>query len=149
MLVDRFRKLAAEFQERETALLDHKRDEYASQEADVLENFTTLGLLLRRRPEQVAATLLAKHVQAILKQVEDDAYAWAWETPKGEGLKQRISDARNYLLLLAACIDERKVPVERGPRTPEEIAREISTYIGHDHGYSSARVMLREAQDGE
>lgn len=121
MLISRFHELAEEFGGRERALLDHKRSEYASQEADVLENFHTLGALLHQRPEQVAATLLAKHIQAILKQVQDDAYSWSWASDEGEGLKQRISDARNYLLLLAACIDEHH-----------------AVYISHDYGYADS-----------
>jgi len=106
MKLEKFKSLLNEFQERESSLLDVKRDEYASQDADVLENFASLAQLLRRKPEQVAAVLLAKHIQSILKQVEEGSYTWDWEAARGEGFKQRISDARNYLILLAACIED-------------------------------------------
>lgn len=41
---------------------------------------------------------------------ETGKYDWDWETDGGEGLKQRIVDARNYLLLLAACLEVETYP---------------------------------------
>ena len=43
--------------------------------------------------------------------VRTGKYRWCWETEEGEGLKQRIADARNYLQLLAACLEEESVEV--------------------------------------
>lgn len=114
MNVREFREILTEFQEGETALLDSKRVEYASADGDVLENFKTLARLLHVTPSQVATVLLAKHVQGIAKQVMDRTFSWDWSqtTPDGqtEGLKQRVADARNYLVLLAACIKEEGAP---------------------------------------
>jgi len=46
-----------------------------------------------------------KHIQSISHAVRTE-YNWCWQTEQGhEGLKQRIADARNYLLLLAACLE--------------------------------------------
>lgn len=110
MNVSTFRKVLEEFQEGESALLDIKRTEYASEDGDVLENFKTLGQLLHLQPSQIAVILLAKHIQGVTKQVMDRKFLWAWVDSEGEGtaegLKQRIADARNYLTLLAACIEE-------------------------------------------
>lgn len=102
----KFQSIVIEFRQEEDKLLNWKRGEYASEDGDVLENFKTLSSMLKISPEQVAATYLAKHIQAILKQVTDEQFSWTWSNSDGEGLKQRISDARNYLLLLAACIED-------------------------------------------
>jgi hypothetical protein len=71
-----------------------------------------------------------KHVQSIALAVRTGKYAWAWETEGGEGLKQRIADARNYLLLLAACLEAGSgsglnASLPWGPRkvTPVELVR--------------------------
>ena len=49
---------------------------------------------------------ILEHMQSITLAVRDGKYSWTWETEGGEGFKQRIADARNYLLLLAACLEE-------------------------------------------
>lgn len=106
MTLDEFAVIVQEFRREEDRLLDHKRDEYASQTGDVLENFDTLGHFLDLNRSSIALMYLAKHIQAIAKQVNNQGFHWTWTTTEGEGLKQRIADARNYLLLLAACIEE-------------------------------------------
>jgi hypothetical protein len=112
-----FAGVVREFQEEEDGLLIVKRMEYAS-DADRLENFKTNAALTGLMPEQVCAVYLAKHVQSIVKHVMDGQFDWSWTTEDGrEGLKQRIADARNYLLLLAACIDESRTHV---PQVPTE-----------------------------
>lgn len=125
-----FQKVVEEFQARESRLLDLKRAEYASEEGDVLRNFKTLSQMLGIDPSQVTATYLAKHVQAVLKQVVDErSFSWSWQRADGsEGLKQRISDARNYLLLLAACIDE-EAQEALGPDRDEEIQAKIEAFL--------------------
>jgi len=102
---ERFEKLASEFLQYEEGLLNWKRGEYSSEE-DRLQNFREIADFLGQRPAGVALSYLLKHIQSITLAVRTEKYAWAWETEGGEGLKQRIADARNYLLLLAACIDE-------------------------------------------
>jgi hypothetical protein len=101
----RFENLVKEFQEQEAKILSHKGNEYSDQE-DRLLNFREVAEFQGRSPAEVALAYLMKHVQSIALAVKTGKYAWAWETEGGEGLKQRIADARNYLLLLAACLEE-------------------------------------------
>ena len=101
----RFEQLVKEFQEQEAKILSHKGNEYSDQE-DRLLNFREVAEFLGRSPAEVALAYLLKHIQSIALAVKTGKYAWAWETEGGEGLKQRIADARNYLLFLAACLEE-------------------------------------------
>mgnify|MGYP001114146324 CR=1 FL=1 len=105
MTPKRFEELREEFLIHESKILDWKRGEYSSNE-DVLQNFHEVAEFLEQRASEVALVWLLKHIQSIALAVRSGKYAWAWETEGGEGLKQRIADARNYLLLLAACLDE-------------------------------------------
>jgi len=101
-----FDKLAEEFKAAEMALLRWKREDYSPRE-DVLENFRQAGSILGVPPSVVASAYLLKHVLAVLNAVRGGKYVWDWQSPDSrEGLKQRIVDARNYLLLLAACLEE-------------------------------------------
>lgn len=103
---DRFQKLVNEFREREERILNWKANEYAKGE-DRLQNFREIAAFCANTDAaDVALMHLLKHIQAIKHQIETREFSWVWETGAGEGLKQRICDARNYLLLLAACIDE-------------------------------------------
>lgn len=72
----------------------------------MLLNFRQVANLTGQKPSQVAMTYLLKHIQSLAIAVKTDEYFWAWTDGNKEGLKQRIADARNYLLLLAACLDE-------------------------------------------
>ena len=105
MTPERFEVLCEEFADHEAHILARKRGEYTSGE-DRLQNFREIANFLGQKPEEVALSYLMKHIQSIALAVRTGKYAWAWETEGGEGLKQRIADARNYLLLLAACLDE-------------------------------------------
>ena len=100
-----FTDLHGEFTAMEGKLLGIKRSEYANEE-NVLKNFEQVSSFEGRRPEELCMTLLLKHVQSIQRAVESGSWKWVWTDEKGmEGMKQRISDARNYLLLLAAIMD--------------------------------------------
>jgi hypothetical protein len=105
----RFDTIAIDFCSREMALLKTKRADYAEDD-DCLMNFHQVSSLIGVRPEQYCMMLGLKHIQSILRAVADDRYDWTWSKPDGEGLKQHISDARNYLLLAAAIIDEKMTP---------------------------------------
>ena len=103
---ERFHQLVEEFAERENRILGWKAGEY-SDGTDRLQNFREIAVIEGREPVDVALTLLLKHIQSIAHHVKIRKFAvWAWQTESGEGLKQRFADARNYLLLLAACVDE-------------------------------------------
>lgn len=101
---EQFEALCKEFLETEQELMTWKADEY-SDGIDRIENFRTVAGFLEITPAQVALAWLLKHIHSITLAVSGKDFSWAWETESGEGLKQRIADARNYLLLLAACID--------------------------------------------
>lgn len=102
----RFECLVKEFVEQEQKILLHKRAEYSDKE-DRLQNFHQQAIIQGVEPAAIALTYLLKHVLSIAKAVQTGNQPWVWVTEyKTEGLKQRIADARNYLLLLAACIEE-------------------------------------------
>jgi len=102
---ERFNKLHEEFLSKSQEILTWKREEYAPSD-DRLENFRTVGNFLDKKPSVIALIYLLKHIQSIAVAVITGVFVWAWEKDGGEALKQRIVDAINYLLLLAACIDE-------------------------------------------
>ena len=100
-----FEALVKEFLEHEEQLLCWKAGEYTDG-ADRLKNFRQVAQWLGQHPADVALCYLMKHMQSISLAVKTGKRNWVWQTEEGEGLKQRIADARNYLLLLAACLDE-------------------------------------------
>lgn len=103
---ERFNKLVDEFLNTEQAILGHKGTEYADNE-DRLQNFHLQAIVQNVEPAVIALTYLLKHILSIAKAVGDGNQPWEWTTKEGhEGLKQRFADARNYLLLLAACLEE-------------------------------------------
>ena len=112
MTPDQFENLRDEFLVCEARILDWKRDEYSPDE-DRLQNFREVAEFSGRQMSEVALIWLLKHIQSISLAVQSKKYAWTWETNRGgEGLKQRIADARNYLLLLAACLEEETIKAE-------------------------------------
>lgn len=109
MTPEQFENLREEFLSHEARILDWKAGEYTSNR-DRLLNFHQVAEILNQRPSEVALTYLLKHIQSITLAVRTGKYDWDWETDGGEGLKQRIVDARNYLLLLAACLEVETYP---------------------------------------
>ena len=105
MTPERFNAIFAEFTDKEDTILAWKRGEYSSGD-DRLQNFREIAALTGTSMSQVALTYLLKHVQSIKNAVMTSCVNWCWEDEGGEGMKQRIADSRNYLLLLAACLDE-------------------------------------------
>ena len=105
MTPQKFNDLCEEFLDKEQLIMNWKRGEYASGE-DRLENFRTVGNFSGKKPSVIALIYLLKHIQSIAVAVLSGVFVWAWTKEGGEALKQRISDARNYLLLLAACLEE-------------------------------------------
>ena len=104
----RFSEICEEFISKEQEILNWKRKEYSSQD-DRLQNFREIAALTGTNMPQVALTYLLKHIQSIKNAVMTGNVDWCWEGEGGEGMKQRIADSRNYLLLLAACLDEEAV----------------------------------------
>lgn len=125
--VERFERLYAEFLSAEGKLLVSKREEYAKHpQADCIGNFREFALMADVSDTTACIVLISKHLQGIRNGIGQAP--WSWETGDGhEGLKQRIADARNYLLLLAALIDRddpftaettSDIISPEGPRTP-------------------------------
>ena len=110
MKLKKFQEICEQFFAEETKLLGIKRQAYAGgDQADVLTNFKQVGAFEGRKPEEVCLTLILKHIQSIQKKVASDKYIspeFIDSTDGTEGFWQRIADARNYLLLLAALIKE-------------------------------------------
>ena len=100
-----FNALATDFNVKEIEILKWKAGEYCDG-ADRLMNFRQIAELMDIKMSEVALLYLMKHIQSIVLAVKEDKVKWVWETEGGEGTKQRISDARNYLILLAACIQQ-------------------------------------------
>ena len=107
MNVAQFERVAKEFAHEEHKLLFQKRSDYAAG-SDCLWAFKQMAELTGSTPEQVCMVLLGKHFTSISNQINRGNVTWAWSDGRAEGLKQHISDARNYLLLLAAILTERE-----------------------------------------
>lgn len=102
-----FDKLYLEFLGKEGEIREKKQAEYTDT-LDALKNFRQIGKFFDLNPATIASIYLMKHIQSIVLALETGRYEWCWQTADGrEGLKQRIADARNYLLFLAACLEER------------------------------------------
>ncbi len=107
-----FQELFNEFLKHEMELLNVKRGEYTEDgEADSLQNFRQVAAFEGRSPEEVCFTYIMKHMQSLQRAVSTGEYINAWwsEEQGVEGIKQRIADIRNYLLLLAAIMDDKSV----------------------------------------
>ena len=102
---ERFEALREEFLTHEARIPVWKRGEY-SPNVDILQTFRKKAELSGFPAEAILAYNSLRLVRRIVRAVETGKYAWAWETEDGEGLKQCIADARNYLLFLAACLEE-------------------------------------------
>ncbi len=102
-----FENLREEFLSKEVELLEWKGGEYGSY-CDRLLNFKEIANFVGLDGTAICLLYLLKHIQSITLAIKNNKHSdkWFWQDEKGEGLKQRIADARNYLLLLAACIEE-------------------------------------------
>ena len=107
---EEFKKLYTEMRTKEQGLLGMKRQEYTQGNEDVLLNFKQSAAFLGCDPKDVCVTYMMKHVQSIVLAVKENPdLEFVWENPGGtEGLAQRFSDARNYLVLLAGLIEDQK-----------------------------------------
>ncbi len=107
---EEFKELYTEMRTKEQNLLGMKRQEYTQGNEDVLLNFKQSAAFLGCDPEDVCVTYMMKHVQSIVLAVkENPGLEFVWENPDGtEGLAQRFSDARNYIVLLAGLIEDQR-----------------------------------------
>lgn len=101
--IDELRRYLVEAEER---ILGTKRSQYADGDLP-LRNFREVGGMVNLAPAEVCLTYLMKHIQAIANAVTLNQGRLAMTLEDGsEGLLQRFLDARAYLVLLAALIDE-------------------------------------------
>ena len=125
----KFLELYREFEENERGILEIKAGEYSSDE-DRLQNFREIANFIGDQPAtidytMVAFILLMKHIQSIKNAIVNKRFDWAWGTGNKEGLKQRFADARNYLLLLGACIDNDSNSIKN---SREKIAKDFEKW---------------------
>ena len=109
METEKFKILVKDFIEHEEALLGTKREDYTKGDKDCLINFKEASAMLGMNPQFYCATLFMKHFHSVLNAVKKGWIKptdWVWSGPQGEGLKQHLADARNFLLLLAALIQD-------------------------------------------
>jgi len=90
-------KMLHELQEKEYRVWLGKNSDYASRgaEENPFSNFDYISEKLLLTPEQVVQVYLEKHLCAI------EMYIKHGTLESGEGLLERIIDARNYLAILA------------------------------------------------
>lgn len=107
--------LIREFQTQERLMHDLKQEEYVRTDVNCFANFDAVAGFMNVLPEQVCMIYLMKHIQSLQNAISAGRYefVWAQEGTGVEGLKQRIADVRNYLLLLAGILD-RKEKLKRG-----------------------------------
>jgi len=103
--------------EREHGLLIAKNREYAANR-DKLYNFKRAAEVLRKSPEAALWGMFMKHfvsIQDIVERIEQGCPPVAREV-----LDEKITDARNYLLLLQGLVYERLIPITPDYRTHTE-----------------------------
>lgn len=98
---DELQKLHQDMTVDEANLLFSKGKEYAS-DADALSNFKKRALDVGVSPKQIAWIFMAKHLDSIRSFIANGV------TYSNEPIEGRIADARNYLALLNALIQDEK-----------------------------------------
>jgi hypothetical protein len=87
------------------SLLDHKRIEYSgdSQAADRLSQFKKAATLLSCHPSYALCGMMLKHITSICDMTDDMSLDVIYDRDKW---LEKIGDARNYLDLLWAIVNE-------------------------------------------
>ena len=103
-----FEDIIENFMREEVKLLELKGYEY-SEGVDRLQNFREIADFLGMELHQVALVYMLKHISSIQIAAKNDSILnkWYWSKGTEEGMKQRVADARNYLLLFAACVEDK------------------------------------------
>ncbi len=102
MKVEAFFKWMKEVQEEEYNIMVGKGKEYTVSDEDKLKNFKSIAERMKTTPAMVAMVYLLKHIDSIRN------YVLSGTEASDEPINGRIRDARNYLLLLEAIINEVK-----------------------------------------
>jgi hypothetical protein len=91
---------------KEREIMVNKAKDY-SNNGNRFANFEEAAYVLDTYRELICLSYLMKHICAIANGVKQEDLNWCWQNEDGsEGFKQRIADARNYLLLLGEMIED-------------------------------------------
>lgn len=101
MKVSDFFKMAENDFADEMELMSVKGKEYTVSDADKLKNFKSIAERMKCEPEFVCMVYLLKHMDSIRN------YVLTGTEASDEPIAGRIHDARNYLLLLKAILQEK------------------------------------------
>lgn len=101
MTKETFNAFAKDIIQKEEELLNKKRSEYTRTD-DVLDNFKRMALELNIDSKIVWWIFFKKHIDSVLNFVQTNV-------THTEPILGRIMDARNYLLLLAAMVEEEPI----------------------------------------
>jgi len=107
MTKEEFNLIATNIIQQEQDLLRKKRAEY-TQSDDVLDNFKRIALELDINSKKVWSVFFKKHIDSITNYVKTNI-------THTEPILGRIMDARNYLLLLAAMVQEESDSLRQEP----------------------------------
>jgi len=100
MTQKQFYQLFDQLFKEERQLMQDKGTEYTISSDDKLENFKSVAKRNGLEPLQVCKIYLDKHLDSISNFVKRR------RTFSGESIRGRVKDARNYLILLLALIEE-------------------------------------------
>lgn len=100
MLVSDFFELMQKMEAEEQETMIGKGQEYTIGSTDKLANFKRVAERTGLRPEQVLMVYFLKHIDSICNYIKDG------KVYSNESIEGRIMDARNYLALLRAMIQE-------------------------------------------
>lgn len=96
-----FKEFATNFIKKEEELLISKGEEYTGGNSDRLSAFKQIAATCTLEQIDICQVFLLKHMQSINLFINEGVEG------KTENIFERIHDARNYLLFLAAMIKER------------------------------------------
>lgn len=103
MTFDEFEILLDQMIEEERSMRISKGKEYAQNQNDRLANFKRIANELGLSPMQVWYVYFKKHIDAISSYIKNNGKIFS-----NEGIEGRILDARVYLSLLRALVEEEK-----------------------------------------
>ena len=103
-----FNALATDVNVREIEIMGFKASEYSEGE-NRLQNFEEIADFFGDTPVVITPALVAfifkmKHVQSMKNALMTGKIRFCWEDEEGEGFMQRVSDDRNYDLLILANV---------------------------------------------
>lgn len=130
-----FYKLLKKMNDEEVKIMVGKGKEYTMSSDDKLKNFKEVGKMLGLPPLKVASAYWLKHVFSIIN------YVKTGKITSDEPIKGRFADARNYLALMYAIIEDegKKEDYKMLPNIPaisrEALAKQVEA--------------IRMAQQGE